>query len=159
MEYRQMEINLKQQKLISNSLRTKIIYLLAEEAMTSKQVAEALGMSAGNIHYHIQQLYKNGILELTETRENKGINEKYYQAKATHFILKDAQALNVVDESIIESLQTNLDLTEEDLKELKKDYSEILQKYLKRSVGKSEQERKSYLLNMQIRKPNEGDGE
>lgn len=85
-----MEINLEQQKLISSPLRIKIIYLLAKSPMTAKQVAEELGKSAGSIHYHIQQLYKGGILEIEETKENRGIIEKYYRSKATQFNLKES---------------------------------------------------------------------
>ena len=68
-----MEINLEQQKLISNPLRVKIIYLLDERPMTAKQVADEMGKTAGSIHYHIQQLFQSGILEIEETRENKGM--------------------------------------------------------------------------------------
>ena len=71
-----MDVNLEQQKLISSPLRVKIIYLLATQAMTAKQVADELGKSAGSIHYHIQQLFNGGILELEETKENRVIIEK-----------------------------------------------------------------------------------
>lgn len=67
-----MEITLDQQKLISSPLRAKIIYLLNERAMTAKQVADELRKSNGSIHYHIQQLYNGGIIELVKTKDNKG---------------------------------------------------------------------------------------
>ncbi|KGA97202.1 hypothetical protein AJ85_08420 [Alkalihalobacillus alcalophilus ATCC 27647 = CGMCC 1.3604] len=153
MEFKRMNINLKQQKLISNPLRVKIIYLLAEEPMTSKQVAEALEMSPGNIHYHIQQLYKNDILELTEVRENKGINEKYYQSKATHFDLEEGVEKAKAEK--VDSSQTFIDFSESDLKAFNNEFSQLLLKYLKKSVTKSEEKRQSYKLYLEIKQTKE----
>ncbi|WP_413377653.1 ArsR/SmtB family transcription factor [Alkalihalobacillus sp. 1P02AB] len=151
MEFKRMNINLKQQKLLSNPLRVKIVYLLAEEPMTSKQVAEALEMSPGNIHYHIQQLYQNDILELTEVREKKGINEKYYRAKATHFVLENKTEKGTEEVEEHESYHSVHDFTEKELEEFKNEYSHLLLKYLKKSVTKTTEKRKSYHLNLDIK--------
>ncbi|WP_242061694.1 ArsR/SmtB family transcription factor [Cytobacillus firmus] len=135
-----MEINLEQQKLISSPLRIKIIYLLAKSPMTAKQVAEELGKSAGSIHYHIQQLYKGGILEIEETKENRGIIEKYYRSKATQFNLKES------GQEKGESCSTmgiNISLTEEELKGFQDDFYDLMVKYMEKSV-KGALKRNSY---------------
>lgn len=80
-----MMINWKQQKVISDPLRSKIIALLYEQPMTPKQTADLLGKNPGTIYYHIQQLLKHDILEVERTDTEKGIVEKYYRAKAIQF--------------------------------------------------------------------------
>ncbi|WP_113883227.1 MULTISPECIES: ArsR/SmtB family transcription factor [Cytobacillus] len=126
-----MEINLEQQKLISSPLRIKIIYLLAKRAMTAKQVAEELGKSAGSIHYHIQQLYKGEILEIEETKENRGIIEKYYRSKATQFNLKE---VNGQDKGSSSSMGISISLTDDEVKEFQDDLYELMVKYMEKSV-------------------------
>jgi len=153
MEYKMMEINLEQQKLISTPIRVKIIYLLNEQIMTAKQVADELGKTAGSIHYHIQQLYKGGILELAETRENKGIVEKYYRAKATHFNLKGNE------DPGLEGISTkgiSLEFTEEEFEGFEKDYEELLEKWLKKTVAHKEG-RTSYTLTLELKKQPSGE--
>ncbi|QED50006.1 winged helix-turn-helix transcriptional regulator [Cytobacillus dafuensis] len=144
-----MDINLEQQKLISSPLRVKIIYLLDERPMTAKQVADELGKTAGSIHYHIQQLYNGGILEIEETRENRGIIEKYYRARATHFHLVDAN--KPVHEKKRSSRGMSLTLSAKELKEFEADFDELLEKYLKKTL-KEDIERTPYTVFCQFEK-------
>ena len=145
-----MDVNLEQQKLISSPMRVKIIYLLATQAMTAKQVADELGKSAGSIHYHIQQLYNGGILELEETKEKRGIIEKYYRSRATHFNLKNEDGKPVSEKVISQS--TYLTLTEEDRKELQAEIDSLFLKYVKKSAVKSDQEKTSYEINISLKR-------
>jgi DNA-binding transcriptional ArsR family regulator len=145
-----MEVNLEQQKLISSPLRVKIIYLLAVKAMTAKQVADELGKSAGSIHYHIQQLYNGGILELEDTKENRGIIEKYYRSKATHFNLKNGE-VNAKPQQV-ESKTTFISLTEEDRKELDKDLDALFLKYVQKSAKKSDEQKTAYEISFSLNK-------
>ncbi|WP_253701553.1 transcriptional regulator [Bacillus sp. FJAT-27445] len=147
MEPRIMEINLEQQKLISTPLRVKIIYLLSEQIMTAKQVADELGKTAGSIHYHIQQLYKGGILELAETRENKGIVEKYYRSKATHFNLNT----NDPARKGIHTKGISMEFTGDELREFEEEYDSLLEKWLKRTVAHKEG-RSSYTLSLEFKR-------
>lgn len=143
-----MDITLEQQKLISNPLRVKIIYLLDEQSMTAKQVADVMGKTAGSIHYHIQQLFNSGILEIEETRENKGIIEKYYRSKATHFRLKDENASN---QGKKRGRGSSLSLTDEELKEFEADFDNLLLKYLKKTV-KEDDARTPYQVSLEFEK-------
>ncbi len=145
-----MDVNLEQQKLISSPLRVKIIYLLATKAMTAKQVADELGKTAGSIHYHIQQLYNGGILDLEETKENRGIIEKYYRSKATHFNLNDDQGKPETEKVV--SQGTYISLTEEDRKELQADIDQLLLKYVKKSAKKSDKDKVSYEITISLKR-------
>lgn len=133
-EKKLMEINLEQQKLISSPLRSKIIYLLATKPMTAKQVADEMGRSAGSIHYHIQQLYNGGILEIAQTKNNKGIIEKYYRSLATQFQLKDE---NVMKEDYFMQRGANISLSESELEAFIDEYDELLKKYIKKTIKKT----------------------
>lgn len=130
-EWRAMDIDLHQQKLISNPLRMKIIFLLSERALTAKQVADELGKSAGSIHYHIQQLYKGDILEIESTNEYKGIIEKYYRAKANQFHLKTGGVGGDEKQSI---RGTKLSLTKEELQSFQGELDELFVKYFKKTI-------------------------
>ncbi len=142
-----MEITLEQQKLISSPLRAKIIYLLNENAMTAKQVADELGKSNGSVHYHIQQLYNGGILELADTKNNKGIIEKYYRSKAIEFKLKDEFSPEKTDYFMKRG--TSLSLSDSELEEFTKDFDRLLKKYVEKSI-KGQQERKPYEINCEF---------
>lgn len=85
MENGSLVIDEKQNKLLQSALRIKIMHALAKEPMTSKQVADLLRKTPGNVHYHIQRLYEGGLLELADTRSVSGIVEKYYFARASQF--------------------------------------------------------------------------
>ncbi|MFD2444831.1 ArsR/SmtB family transcription factor [Bacillus sp. CGMCC 1.16607] len=147
-----MEINLEQQKLISNPLRVKIIYLLDERPMTAKQVADELGKTAGSIHYHIQQLFQSGILEIEETRENKGIIEKYYRSKATYFKLKDENEPML--DNLVRTRSTSLSLSDEELREFEADWDVLITKYLKKTINLGK-ERTPYHVACQFKKLSE----
>ncbi|WP_282155566.1 ArsR/SmtB family transcription factor [Cytobacillus gottheilii] len=153
-EKKSMEINLEQQKLISSTLRVKIIYLLAEEQMTAKQVADEMGKTPGSIHYHIQQLYNGGILEITETKENRGIMEKYYRSKATHFVLKGEELADVKKGTS----RTNLSLTEEEKQAFDNDIDALIMKYIKMTV-KEREGRKPYVFDFRVEEMTEEEKE
>lgn len=135
MDKKVMEVTLEQQKLISSPLRAKIIFLLATEPMTAKQVADEMERSAGSIHYHIQQLFNEGILELAETRNNKGIIEKYYRSVATQFRLKDE--LTPKDDDYFMQRATNISLSESELEEFTAEYDALVKKYIKKTIKKT----------------------
>ncbi len=73
---------IEQVRALHDSLRSRILDALAHRAMTVKQVADLLEEPSGKVHYHVRELERMGLLRLVETRENKGILEKYYRAVA-----------------------------------------------------------------------------
>ncbi|MEW9503166.1 ArsR/SmtB family transcription factor [Jeotgalibacillus marinus] len=142
-----LDINLEQQKLISTPLRSTIIYLLAERPMTAKQVADEMGKTAGSIHYHIQQLYKGGILDIEKIQENRGIIEKYYRSKAINFQLKGVSDIGT------HSRGSNLSLTDDELKEFEDELDTLFLKFIQKTV-KNEKNRTSYEINCLFKKLN-----
>ncbi len=74
-----------QYQLIAHPLRIRILHALSSAELTAAQVADQLGESRGNVHYHIQKLQAGGLLEVTRTEPNGGILERYYRAETARF--------------------------------------------------------------------------
>jgi len=125
-----LPITLDQQKLISNAMRIKIMHLLFETPRTAKQVADLLGESPGNVHYHVQKLLNGNLVDLVETREVGGIVEKYYKSKGTRFRLIDKP--NQTTEEA--SLRSRLMLTNKQLEQLVSELEEVLHKWERRTA-------------------------
>src|SRR3954471_805292 len=61
--------------------RPRILRLCLDEALTNKQVADALGRDPGSTLHHVRMLVDTGFLEPTEVRQGtKGALEKPYRA-------------------------------------------------------------------------------
>lgn len=141
-----MIITLKQQEIISNPIRSQIIMLLFDQAMTSKQVAVKLDKTPGNIHYHIQKLYEHGIIELEREERNKGIVEKYYRAKAISFSVGD----NIQRESAMHSqYSSTLTLSKEELQQFEEKLSALIVQFARSSV-ESKKESSAYVFKATI---------
>ena len=68
-----------QLKVLSNNLRMKILDLFEDRLpRTNKQMADLLHVPPSKLHYHVRELERVGLLVLVETRENRGVVEKYY---------------------------------------------------------------------------------
>ncbi|MDQ0208704.1 ArsR/SmtB family transcription factor [Alkalicoccobacillus murimartini] len=147
-----MEISLKQQKVISDPLRSRIIAMLHEKPMTPKQTSEQLGKNAGTIYYHIQQLFKHDILEIDHIETNKGVVEKYYRSKAVLFRGPEDQE-GVPNH--VEASRAHVLLSEELLSELNNEVRELLYKYgnlsFKEGTGGTS-EQKPYVVDFQVTK-------
>jgi DNA-binding transcriptional ArsR family regulator len=127
-------VTLEQHKLLASAIRIRILHMLAQEARTAKQVADLLGQSPGNVHYHIQRLHDGGLIELVETREVGGIVEKYYKAHHTRF-----RVIGLPDSHEgKERVMSHLLLSEKDRKELRKELEALLLKWESRIPQQSE---------------------
>jgi len=135
-----MMITLKQQKIISNPVRSQIIMLLFDKAMTSKQVATTLEKTPGNIHYHIQKLYEHDIIELEREEKNKGIIEKYYRAKAINFTSKE---MSPKEENLHSRQVSTLTLSDEELEEFEEKLRALVVELARTSLS-SKEERRTY---------------
>lgn len=144
-----MKVTLEQQKIISHPLRSQIIILLFDKAMTAKQVATQLGKTAGNTHYHIQKLYQHGIIELVHENSTKSIIEKYYRSKAINFTSQDPTEQNNDIHSQFSSILT---LSPEELKQFENRLSAIIVEFARLSVS-SHKNRLPYQFNSTISKP------
>lgn len=130
-----MDISIAQAKLLANSLRAKIIYQLHENPLTAKQVADKLGESGGNVHYHIKKLHEGELLVLVEEKKVGGVTEKYYKSKALWFNSNHREsldpALNESDSSPQSTtLSTRLSLSTEEKQELNEEVKALVEKWL-----------------------------
>ncbi|KEK24703.1 ArsR/SmtB family transcription factor [Bacillus gaemokensis] len=148
MSNQQFTISAEQQKLISNAIRIQILHILKEEVLTAKQVATKLNKSPGSIHYHVQLLYDGGLLELVETKEKRGIVEKYYKAKAVHFI---TETENLTDSNPSSHIQSHLFLNEEEFQQLSWEITQVLLRWENKTARhtKTEQE---YAISVRLQK-------
>ncbi|PIO47434.1 MAG: hypothetical protein CMR00_10290 [[Chlorobium] sp. 445] len=78
---------LEQVRAIADPLRIRILNVLCEKAMTTKQVAEYLGENINKLYHHVETLEAAGLIKMVETRRNRGTLEKYFRAVAKHFTL------------------------------------------------------------------------
>lgn len=143
-----MIISLEQQKVISNPIRSQIIMLLFDEAMTSKQVATTLGKTPGNIHYHIQKLYEHGILELVREEKNKGIIEKYYRSKAINFSTEEK---NKQEANIHSQYASTLTLSNDELEQFEGRLRALIVEFARSSLT-SKKDRSSYTFKSTVSK-------
>ena len=141
-----MKITLKQQKVISDPLRSRIIAMLHEEPMTPKQTAEKLDKNAGTIYYHIQQLFKHDILEIDHVDTNKGVVEKYYRSKAILFQGPEQEA----SEEHVTGSNIHILLSKKLLDEMHQEVQEIYFKYGRLSIEETE-EQNSYTVEFNVK--------
>ncbi|MFS0925587.1 ArsR/SmtB family transcription factor [Enterococcus durans] len=144
-----MDINWEQQRVLANPLRSRIVALLFEKPMTSKQVADLLEKNPGTIYYHIKQLEKNDILEIDHTNTEKGIIEKFYRSKAVIFKNSEAEkSANVVDE-----VNISIFMSDDLLEELNHELRELFFKYGQLSFNeRTSKEQNPYSLSYSIKK-------
>jgi predicted ArsR family transcriptional regulator len=95
-------------RALAHPLRLRILELFAECPRTTKQVAGLLGEPPTRLYHHVNALERAGLLQLKETRANRGTVEKWYGADARQAsgALRDAGdgpvrgvALTVLDQS------------------------------------------------------------
>ena len=77
--------NLKQLKALADPLRIRVLEGFVDQSRTTKQVASLLGEKTTKLYHHVDALEKAGLIELKETRPNRGTLEKYYRAVARMF--------------------------------------------------------------------------
>ncbi|WP_052087684.1 helix-turn-helix domain-containing protein [Paenibacillus wynnii] len=124
-----LPISEEQVKLLESALRIKIMHVLAQEALTSKQVAEKLQKTPGNIHYHIIKLFEGGLLELVRTEAVGGIIQKFYRSKATWFKSPSMSGFQFSPEDQVEHFTTRLTLAADELEHFQAELKELITKW------------------------------
>ncbi len=77
-------------KAFSDPYRLQILfnYKSLNRPATVKEIADKMGETPAKVHYHVKKLLEADILELSHTKEIKGIIAKYYILTAEKFTLK-----------------------------------------------------------------------
>lgn len=124
-----LAITTDQEKLLQSALRIKILSILAEEVLTSKQVSQKLNRSPGNVHYHIQKLHEGGLLELVRTEPSGGVIQKFYKARSAWFKSQEFQGFHFRKEDKAEHLLTRLSLSEAEFARFREDLAAFISKW------------------------------
>lgn len=78
----QLRRNVADLRALAHPLRLRMMELFAESPRTTKQVAELLGEPPTRLYHHVAALERAGLLQLQETRPNRGAIEKWYTSTA-----------------------------------------------------------------------------
>ena len=74
-------------RVLADPLRSFVVYSLAHQAKTARQLAEELGCPTTRLYYHLEQLQKHGLIFVESSRQVSGITEKHYRAAARDWLL------------------------------------------------------------------------
>lgn len=81
-------------KALAHPLRQRILELMTQAPITTKQVADRIGEKPTKLYHHVDTLHAAGLITLVETKKKRGTVEKYYEAVARRFVM-DRQAVEV----------------------------------------------------------------
>jgi DNA-binding MarR family transcriptional regulator len=126
--------DLDQLKALADPLRQKILGAFCCAPATTKQVADQLGEKSTRLYHHVDILEKAGLIQLVETRQNRGTLEKYYLAAARQFIV-DRQLLSAGQETDQDAIGPGTMLTNM----LQSALHESSTRFDAQAVGKSDQ--------------------
>ena len=76
--------------ILGDPRRMRILEILTKQQASVKDLAVMIHETPQATHYHTKQLEKVGLIRIVETREVKGILEKFYRAVAERFVLSKA---------------------------------------------------------------------
>ena len=108
-----LKANVAELRALAHPLRLRIMELFAEGPKTTKRVAELLGEPPTRLYHHVAALERAGLLQLKETRKNRGTVEKWYESisrtigsvadggrkRGTNAASKRAVAMTVLEQS------------------------------------------------------------
>jgi predicted transcriptional regulator len=101
--------NVEQLKVFADPLRQKLLQCFCCNPATTKQAASMLGEKPTRLYHHVEQLENAGLIEIVETKQNRGTVEKYYQTVASKFVVDHALTEQVGAEAEnISDIQTTL---------------------------------------------------
>ncbi|MGY0693633.1 ArsR/SmtB family transcription factor [Virgibacillus sp. FSP13] len=78
-----------QLKALGDPLRAEMMMHLIEKPYTGQQLAEAMNIPRGKMHYHLKELEKNNLIEMIKTEEKNGIIQKFYQSVSGSFTISE----------------------------------------------------------------------
>ncbi|MBM7095345.1 helix-turn-helix domain-containing protein [Bacillus sp. H-16] len=159
-----MNISIGQAKLLGSALRVKIISQLIDEPKTSKQVANLIGESPGNVHYHIKKLHDGGLLELVEEKKLGGVVEKYYRSVASRFHSPEGATDPALEEGFKSKdssfTSVRLQLSPEQRKDFHEEVMDLLEKWVKRTAAEPGGESEEFSVGVKVVSTEaKGDGE
>lgn len=81
-----------QLRALGDDLRSRIVILLREHALSTTELADKLGLPKGTVGHHIKVLEKAGLVRVVRTRKVRAVTEKFYGRTARLFLFKSTDA-------------------------------------------------------------------
>jgi|TARA_B100002003_G_C13977561_1_gene472851 DNA-binding transcriptional ArsR family regulator len=85
-------------RALAHPLRQRILELMIDAPITTKQVADRIGEKPTKLYHHVETLEAAGFIRLVKTQKKRGTVEKYFEAVAERFVM-DRQAVEVRSQS------------------------------------------------------------
>jgi DNA-binding transcriptional ArsR family regulator len=89
--------NLQDIRLIFSKKHNMILKLVMEKEMSISDIARALNINPGSVHYHLKELEKRGFVKQVREEIKGGIVKKYYRSAAKRILL-DSPDFNKMDD-------------------------------------------------------------
>ena len=80
-----------QLKALGDELRSKIVILLRDRALSTTELATKLGLPKSTVGHHVKVLEKAGLLQVVRTRQVRAMTEKVYGRTARLFLFKSTE--------------------------------------------------------------------
>ena len=77
-----------QLRALGDDLRSRIVVLLRDRALSTTELAEKLGLPKGTVGHHVKVLEKAGLVQVVRTRQVRAVTEKFYGRVARLFLFK-----------------------------------------------------------------------
>lgn len=139
-------------RALAHPTRMRIVFACRDRSMTNKELAEAIGTTAGTIHYHLRPLLEEGFLRAEEPRPGpRGSREQPYRAtgkswelagdEASTSVLRQVgvqEVLAAAPEDVLDMGRLGLTLPRGELEELLARLHELMEDAKRRSRPSSE---------------------
>lgn len=94
-------------RALASGLRLRILRLTLDEALTNKEIAEALDRNPASVLHHVRTLVDTGFLRAEEPRRGpRGSREIPYRATGKSWELKSHNVSSSVIEAFLEEVET-----------------------------------------------------
>jgi DNA-binding transcriptional ArsR family regulator len=81
-----------QLRALGDDLRSKIVILLRDRAVSTTELADKLGLPKGTVGHHMKVLEKAGLIQVVRTRQVRAMTEKVYGRSARLFLFESTDA-------------------------------------------------------------------
>jgi predicted transcriptional regulator len=120
---------LDQLKSVSDPFRIELLTLLSEKPKTGQMLADEIGIPRAKIHYHLNELLKNGIIHVVKTEEKNSIVQKFYEPVAEK-VVPDISLLQYKQEKKKkDNMSYHLRIKEKDLGQFKKNLKNFVKEH------------------------------
>lgn len=85
------KINREAFKLLEDETRRRIVFMLRDESLSVKEIAQRLDLTPQNIYHHVNRLQDAEIIELNYEQRNGHLVESYYSVPADTYVFSDDQ--------------------------------------------------------------------